>query len=328
MEIVPGIHRLVLPLQEAATVNIFLLKGRQGCLLIDGGWHAERCWDAVHGQLAEAGATMKDIVQVVYTHLHPDHVGLSGALEEHGVKLQAAHRLEIEHQIHLRSLDDEWCWDEEGKWLCRQGMPPQHLSEYHRITMDMHHQALLARPNQALEDGDVIDFPPFQLRVIWTPGHTPGHICLYEPRLKLLFAGDHICGRGLPYIGLFASYPQDEDLVGLFVKSTRSLKGVEVSQVLPAHGREFGGIVARLDEILADTEQVQQKVWALLDGGAVTSFEAAVRRNPNWEDMDPLLRRYSMREVAGRLRGLKFDGRAESVTNEGVISFKRNGPVS
>jgi len=52
------------------------------------------------------------------------------------------------------------------------------------------------KPDKLLKDNDVIDLGDFSLKVIHTPGHTPGSICLYESKGKILFSGDTIFSYG------------------------------------------------------------------------------------------------------------------------------------
>ncbi len=47
-------------------------------------------------------------------------------------------------------------------------------------------------PDRTLKDKETLDLGDVKLKVIHTPGHTPGSICLYEPRSKSLFSGDTV----------------------------------------------------------------------------------------------------------------------------------------
>jgi glyoxylase-like metal-dependent hydrolase (beta-lactamase superfamily II) len=47
----------------------------------------------------------------------------------------------------------------------------------------------LPDPDRLLRDGEPLDLPGRQIRVVWTPGHTPGHICLYDADHNLLLTG-------------------------------------------------------------------------------------------------------------------------------------------
>jgi glyoxylase-like metal-dependent hydrolase (beta-lactamase superfamily II) len=86
-----------------------------------------------------------------------------------------------------------------------------------------------AKPTRILADGDLIDLGSRQLQVFHTPGHSPGHICLYEADRGYLFSGD------LLYRGkLDAFYPSTDPVA--FANSVARLAGlVAVRRILPGH---------------------------------------------------------------------------------------------
>ncbi len=97
-EIIPGIERLKIPLPSAKLllgyVNVYLVKGNDGYLLIDTGWGTVEAFNSLEKQLAERGIDFKDISQIVSTHIHPDHYGLSGKLKQLSGAKVILHRLE------------------------------------------------------------------------------------------------------------------------------------------------------------------------------------------------------------------------------------------
>ena len=58
------------------------------------------------------------------------------------------------------------------------------------------------RRSRTLDGGEEIPCGRFNFRVIWTPGHSAGHICLYDTRHKVLLSGDHVLPRITPSVGL------------------------------------------------------------------------------------------------------------------------------
>src|SRR5690625_7938194 len=60
-----------------------------------------------------------------------------------------------------------------------------------------------AIPDRELQDGTVIDLPGRDLRAVWTPGHSPGHLCLHLADGDVLFTGDHVLPRITPHVGQF-----------------------------------------------------------------------------------------------------------------------------
>lgn len=84
-------------------------------------------------------------------------------------------------------------------------------------------------PAGILKDNDIIDIGGRKIRVIYTPGHSPGHICLYEEMKGYLYTGD------LVYKGtLFAFYPGTDPV--LFKHSIEKISNLKrITKILPGH---------------------------------------------------------------------------------------------
>ncbi len=92
-----------------------------------------------------------------------------------------------------------------------------------------------------LRDGEVIDLGDIKLRVIHTPGHTPGSICLYEPETKVLFTGDTVFEGGS-----FGRTDIGGDSEAM-LRSLEALTKLDVSALYPGHG---GAVTKRAKESL------------------------------------------------------------------------------
>ena len=110
-EVTPGIHWLKLPISLAEVtlthVNAYLIQGDSGYLLVDAGWNTEESFDSLQKQMAEMGANVKDISQIVVTHVHPDHYGLAGRVKRMSGARLALHDIEkgfIESRYQLKGV--------------------------------------------------------------------------------------------------------------------------------------------------------------------------------------------------------------------------------
>ena len=83
-EVFPGIYWLKLPItmeqSDLTHINVYLVRGEKGYLLVDSGWNTEESFSALHKGLVEIGAEVKDISRILVTHVHPDHYGMAGRL--------------------------------------------------------------------------------------------------------------------------------------------------------------------------------------------------------------------------------------------------------
>ena len=333
-EIVPGVYRMVLPLKtdnslfsSKATVNSYLLRGRDGCMLIDLGWNTREVLAALNMHFEELGLGWNDITRIVFTHLHPDHYGIAGRIREFCPAPHAAHREDVRFYGKEYSRTAEEITQDESRLLKRNGVPVEYWKGQIDFTLESLHLVRFLMPETLPEDGDVIDFPPFRLRVIWTPGHAPGQVCLYEPGLKLLFIGDHIVETNIPPIAFLPNYAEDFNPMALYTNSLRSLEtGLDGAQVLPAHGRPFSDLKSHIRRIISTLEQRDARLIEVLGDQELNSFEVAklVNRGKSWEDMQIIERRWLMVDTLSRLHSLYLSGRMERVFHDDVVSYRRS----
>ena len=120
-------------------------------------------------------------------------------------------------------------------------------------------------PTSILHDGDFIDLGNRMLKVINTPGHSPGHCCFYEQDRGWLYSGDLI------YKGcLDAFYPTTDPIA--FMSSVEKVRSFKIKKVLPAH-HQLNILVSLVDEIANAFQSLYQQ-GKLQHGNGVYDFEA------------------------------------------------------
>ncbi|WP_308207580.1 MBL fold metallo-hydrolase [Actinomadura madurae] len=164
-----------------------------------------------------------------------------------------------------------------------------------------------AIPDRELSDGDLVDLPGRRLRAVWTPGHSPGHICLHLEDDDRIFTGDHVLPRITPHIGLYPYDTPDIDPLSDFLGSLDKVSAMSVEEVLPAHQFRFSGLSARAREIITHHEERLAEVAALLSSSPITLWDLTAGltwRHP-WEDMAQQARRMAAAEAAAHIRTLE-----------------------
>ncbi|APQ76027.1 MBL fold metallo-hydrolase [Clostridium botulinum] len=184
----------------------YLLIGEKKALLIDTGLGVSNIKNVV------LSITNKPI-QAVTTHVHWDHIG--------------GHK----------NFDNIAVYEEEKKWLeskfpiSLQAVKSNLMKEYCSFPKSFNideYEIFQGNPNLILYDGNIISLGNREIQVIHTPGHSPGHICLYEKEKGYLFSGDLI------YQGtLDAFYPTTDPID--FMQSIKKVKKLNIERILPAH---------------------------------------------------------------------------------------------
>ena len=220
---IPGIHRLKIPIPETSLqyVNVYLVKGSNGYLLVDTGWDNSTAFDSLKRQLDEIGIAFKDISKILVTHIHPDHYGLVGRLKQlSGAEFALSDQ--EQKMIDARYINMDDLLRRTTDLLQMNGVPARELPGLQKASLPVAKYVAPTYPDVVLHDGKTYSNGVFNFQVVWTPGHSQGHICLYEPTRKILLSGDHILPTISPNIGL---HPQSgENPLGDFIDSLNNPK--------------------------------------------------------------------------------------------------------
>ena len=163
-------------------------------------------------------------------------------------------------------------------------------------------------PDVLLEDGQKPEVPGWDLTAIWTPGHSPGHLCFYEGRRQLMLSGDHVLPRITPNIPY---HPQaGANPLGQYLDSLDKLEPYEVEEVLPAHEYRFDDLHRRLEELRQHHRERFNEVIAILRDGPHTAWDIAahMKWSRSWDDIAGFMRRAAVGETVSHLRVLELDG--------------------
>jgi len=328
-KIIEGIYQFLIPIPNnpLGNTNVYLVKGTQGHLLIDAGWNNETAFRALTSELAEIGIELKDLNQIVVTHAHIDHYGLVPRIRElTGAKVIMHHR--DEEVFHTRyAITDEFMRQSEA-WFRANGVPSNESGirlPFGNFRPNFKH----LEPDIKLNGGEIIDTGFFQLQVIWTPGHSPGHICLYDAKDKIFFSGDHILPVITPNIGL-PPHSKDNPL-GDFFKSLQELKKLDVKIVLPAHEALFYDLGKRVDEIVHHHEVRKSEIMRTLDSADLTGYQ--ISNGITWmpemggvkfENLWAGDKRAAVSETLAHLRAMEVDGQVKSHITSGITYYHRS----
>lgn len=185
------VHKISLKpsLPVMQSVNVFLVEGEKP-ILIDSGY--EKSVDQLSAEIGKLGFKLDGISMIVNTHEHMNHFGGNALIKERSNAEIAAHEIAVPL---IEDMKNQFPSEDELKEM------PDIIIEYAKARSAIYEKVKTAKIDIKLRDGDVINMDEYWLEVLHTPGHTHGHICLYERRSRTLFAGDLITERGTPSWG-------------------------------------------------------------------------------------------------------------------------------
>ena len=193
-EVAEGVFELRLPIPfEEGSVNVFLFADGAEADLVDCGMNSDESVAMINDALAHIGA--KRLRRLVVTHIHPDHYGAAGVFAGAGLADLYIHRLEVP-LVHPRYVELEHLVGEMRAYFLANGLPAEDAEELSNSQRALSAVVKTAEPSVQLDGAELLQVGRRQLRVEWTPGHSPGHICLYDRKEKLLLAGDTLLSAG------------------------------------------------------------------------------------------------------------------------------------
>ena len=254
-QLAPDLWSIPVPIPDSPMryLSAYAFGAGDGVVLLDAGWDSEESWEALCAGLRSIGAGPGTVAGVLVTHMHFDHVGLAGRLRERSGAWIAMHP--ADHAVMTRPdrRDAEAMMDQRRTMLLTLGALPAEAAEAAGTDERYAKLAAAALPDRHLSDGDLADVPGWRLRALHTPGHTPGHLCFVDERLRRLFSGDHVLPRITPNITVWSA-GQDYSLHE-YLDSLAGLRDLDVDEVLPAHEWRFRGLGRRVDAITAHHEK-------------------------------------------------------------------------
>jgi len=327
-EVVPGIYQLKLPvplLGDQLAVNAYLIEGDKGWLLVDSGWNTNQAFSALGRQLGEVGVGFKDISQIVITHFHPDHYGLAGRVVELSGAKVALHQVEKAF-IDSRYVNMDSLLSETATLLRLHGVPEPELPNLQKASVGVRQFVLPVSPETTLYGGETIHHGRFHFEVVWTPGHSPGHVCLYERAKKMLLSGDHILPNTFPNVGL---HPQSgENPLGNYLRSLAAVDALDVDLVLPAHEHVFTGLRQRIKEILQHHTERKAAIVNALREGPKTAYEVSMQIpwilngvTMSFEKLPSLDKRLAVMSALAHLEPLCAEQKVERTQRNGTVVY-------
>jgi glyoxylase-like metal-dependent hydrolase (beta-lactamase superfamily II) len=274
MKVLNGVHQIKSPAPGSASwyTNVYVIEGGDGHILVDSGWDSQESLWALQEGIKAANLKLRDIKKVVITHIHPDHYGLSTKIKQICGAQVAIHRIDADF-IFPRYKDFADLLNKTEELLRQNGAPVDEVPRLKEASLWMNKYVTPDSPEVMLEDGDIISNDSFKFEVLWTPGHSPGHVCLYERERRFIFTGDHILYETIPRVGF---NPQSGDNpLSDYISSLKKLEHLNVHFTLPGHGPVFNALGLRIERILQHHEERKRAIMRTLHDGLQTAYAIA-----------------------------------------------------
>lgn len=301
----------------------YLFRGGSETILVDPGWHTGEAYEALETEMRAVGSHPSEITRVLVTHAHGDHYGMAGQLRAIAGCEVIMHR--ADGPAAGRDLNSSDWSNTFQAFMEHHGVPAATSSVDGPGGRDPARDAPPFEPDTLVEGGEIFRAGPLEIEVVWTPGHTPGHICFYERTNRLLATGDHVLPTITPNVSLF-NESGGEPLAD-YVRSLDLLRTYTVDRVLPAHEYSHPGLEWRLDEIEAHHVARLAEIRGCVDPGGSTAWDVAQRAT--WArgkltGFTPRLQRSAVGETIAHLEYLFRDGQVSKTVRDDTLYWFPN----
>lgn len=319
-----GIHVVPVPVGDlpVGDTQVYVMESPRGVVLVDVGWNDDRSWAALQNGLATAGLSVTDVEGVVVTHFHPDHVGLTGRIQEASGCWVAMNEADFAHlEVMLSDVDRR---PREAELLRRAGAPEDAIDEVLTTVVPAVGRPDVL-PDRKLGADETIPLSGRSLRTVLTPGHTPGHACFLLEEHGVLFTGDHVLATTTPHVGEFDFPLPQRDALGEYFDSLRAVADLPVRRALPAHRQQIDDLPHRVGELIAHHDQRLDDLYDAFGDEELTLWEATARMRwyRPWDETPLHGKRMALAEGSAHVRQLIERGRVRRVPGTEPARFAR-----
>jgi glyoxylase-like metal-dependent hydrolase (beta-lactamase superfamily II) len=320
-----GIHRLAIPTPfMVGRVNAYLIEDSP-LTLVDSGPNSAKALDELEQALAAHGHTVEDIELLVISHQHMDHFGLASILARRsGAEVAALDGLApfLANYGAQTDLDDSFA----ERTMLRHGIPPEIVTALRAVSAGFRAWGSAVQVTRPLSDGAELRLRDRTLRVLHRPGHSPSDTVFFDEERSIMLAADHLIAHisSNPLLArpLDASEeydgPRPQALV-TYMESLRLTRAMELSLVLPGHGRPITDHAPLIDERFRMHRRRAEKIHRLIASKPRTAHEIAQEL---WGNVAVTQAFLTLSEVLGHVDLLLAEDLVVEREDGGVVRFQ------
>ena len=302
-------------------VNVYLIK-EDPLTLIDVGPKTDDAYRKLVEKLGRIGVRLADIRRILLTHAHEDHCGLAKKVRDEAKDAEI-----LVHEWETGHLFGRLSRDQHRDLLLRSGVPPAVFEDMRELYSEISllTDSLEDGDYQTLEDDSELQFDGGTLRVLHTPGHTPGSCSFVREANRTLICGDCVLKRITPN-PIVSPDPVDPTRrfpsLGEYLVSLARLREFRPTLSYGGHGEPVTDFEEIFHRYVRAIDERQRRVLSLVPKDGVTAFEIASQLFPSSFDHD-VHRFLAISEAIAHLDYAEKEAKLVVEMKEGVEVYRR-----
>ncbi len=302
-------------------VNVYLIK-EDPLTLIDVGPKTPAAAKALREKLGQHGVQFSDVRRIVLTHAHEDHCGLTKQVRDESKNAEV-----LIHEWETGHLVGRLAHEEHRTLMLRSGVPGEVFEDMRSLyeEISLLTDSLAEGEYSPLKDEAELEFDGGALRVLHTPGHTPGSCSFVREADRTLICGDCVIKRITPN-PIFSPDPLDPTKrfrsLAEYLVSLARLRSYSPTLAYGGHGEPVTDFDEIFNRYVRAIDDRQRKVIGLLGSDSSTAYSVAQRLFPDSFDHD-VHRFLAISEAIAHLDYAAAEGKIGVELSSGVEHYRK-----
>lgn len=296
-----------LPNSPLRDINCYVIRSKDRNLLIDTGFNLPECLSDLKQGIAELGLDMAK-TDILATHFHADHCGLVDKVIHPQSRFYMG---AVDKALLEMNQTSNKNWQRSLDLYTQEGLPTLGFDKI--IEKNPAKKFVSEKPVSvtSLENNQILQVGDIALQCIHTPGHTPGHLCLYNAKDKFMILGDHVLFDISPNITTWQTL---RNALKSYLESLRMIDQYDVELPLPAHRGGEMTMSERIDQLISHHEERLAETRTIVkENPGISGYDVAGKmhwsiRAKSWEDFPIVQKWFAMGEALAHLYYLEEAG--------------------